>query len=160
MLEPESPVPGGREGATPEAPRHGDPTVFRAVLRGVGRRCPRCGDRDVFAGWFRVRDRCPRCGLRLEREEGGFLGAMTVNYAVTTMAWIVLLVLWLVLDLPDVHVLALTLVSIVFVGVLPFLFYRSSKTIWAAIDYLVFRSSPDYGRRDAADRASGNGGRF
>lgn len=85
---------------------------------------------------------------------------MTLNYTVTTMAWIVLLVIWLVLDLPEVHVLALMLTSLGLVGVFPLLFYRSSKTIWAAIDYLVYRSSPDYGRKDAADRAPGNGGRY
>ena len=38
--------------------------------------------RRLFTSWFRIRDRCPRCGLRLEREEGGFLGAMTMNYIV------------------------------------------------------------------------------
>jgi len=27
------------------------------------------------------------------------------------------------------------------------------------VDFLIYRTSPDYGSREAADRASGNGGR-
>ncbi|HEX9123801.1 MAG TPA: DUF983 domain-containing protein [Actinomycetota bacterium] len=160
MLEPDRGVPAGTDPRASHPARVADPPPLRAFLRGATRRCPRCGERDLFAGRFRIRDRCPRCQLHLEREEGGFLGAMTLNYTVTTMAWIVLLVIWLVLDLPEVHVLALMLTSLGLVGVFPLLFYRSSKTIWAAIDYLVYRSSPDYGRKDAADRAPGNGGRY
>ena len=135
------------------------PGTFAAVLRGARRRCPRCGGGHLFASGFRIRARCPRCGLRLEREEGGFLGAMTVNYAVTALVWLALLIVWLVVDLPDVHVAQLTVASIAVAIVVPLLFWRTSKAIWAAVDYLVFRSDPDYAAADAADRAEGNGGR-
>ena len=50
------------------------------------RSCPRCGARGLFDGILRIKPRCPRCGFRLEREEGGFLGAMTVNFAIVTTA--------------------------------------------------------------------------
>ena len=39
------------------------------------------------------------------------------------------------------------------------LFWPFSKTIWASVDYFVYRTSPDYISREAADHASGNGGR-
>ncbi len=113
----------------------------------------------MFVHWLRIRDRCARCRLRLEREEGGFLGAMTINYAVTTLAWVAFLVIWLLVDLPGVRVAPLTVASIVLVSVFPLVFYPVSKTLWAAVDYLVFRSSPDYAT-DPADRAEGNGGRY
>jgi uncharacterized protein (DUF983 family) len=113
----------------------------------------------LFTSWFKIRDRCPRCGLRLEREEGGFLGAMTINYMVTALVWLVVLVAWLILDLPDLHVPALTITSIAIAALVPLLFWPLSKTIWASVDYLIYRTSPDYGSREAADRASGNGGR-
>jgi uncharacterized protein (DUF983 family) len=132
----------------------------RALLRGLVRRCPRCGSGRLFRRWLKIREQCPRCGLRLEREEGGFLGAMTINYALTTLVWIVVLVVWLVVDLPDVRVATLTVVSIVLVGLLPLVFFPISKTIWAAVDYLVYRSSPDYAIRDPADRSRGNGGTY
>jgi len=146
-----------REGGSPPGR---DPSATRAMLRGLAKRCPRCGDRRVFVHWLKVAERCPRCGLRMEREEGGFLGAMTINYAVTTLVWVALLIVWLAIDLPKVSVLPLTVASVILVGVLPLVLYPFSKTTWAAIDYLVFRSDPDYASRDASDRSSGNGGRF
>jgi uncharacterized protein (DUF983 family) len=146
--------------AAPGPPARRDrPGALRALSRGAVRRCPRCGGRDLFASWFRIRARCPRCGLRLEREEGGFLGAMTVNYAVTAGVWLVLLIAWLVVDLPDVHVAELTIVSIGVAIVVPLLFWPFSKSIWAGVDYLVVRTDPGYAAAEAADRARGNGGR-
>jgi hypothetical protein len=93
----------------------------------------------------------------LEREEGGFLGAMVLSYTVTTGVWLVLLVVWLIVDLPHLHVGALTIASIAVAGLVPLLFWSFSKTIWASVDYLVYRSSPDYASLEAADRSNGNG---
>jgi uncharacterized protein (DUF983 family) len=132
-----------RDGSRP--PRHDPrnrPEVggFRAFVRGVARHCPRCGSGHLFASWFKIRERCPRCGFRLEREEGGFLGAMTINYTVTAVVWLAVFVVWLVLDLPDVHVLRLTIVSLAIAVVVPLLFWPFSKTLWAVVDYLVTES--------------------
>lgn len=151
-LEPErrSRVPG---------PSANEPGALAAFLRGARRRCPRCGGRGLFSGWFTIRERCPRCRLRLQREEGGFLGAMTINYVVTAGIWVVVLVVWLALDLPDVHVAALTIVSLAIAGLVPLLFFPFAKTIWTAVDYLVYRSTPEYAR-DATERSDGNGGRY
>jgi uncharacterized protein (DUF983 family) len=97
----------------PAPPTQGERRVgaMTVLFRGATRRCPRCGGRGLFAGPFTIRRTCPTCGLRLEREEGGFLGAMTINYSVTMLLWAVLLAVWLVVDLPEVHVVALTVVS-------------------------------------------------
>lgn len=84
---------------------------------------------------------------------------MTINYTITIMLWVALLVVWLALDLPDVHVAALTIVSLALVGLFPIAFWPFSKTLWAAIDYLIYRTDPSYPSTEAADRASGNGGR-
>ncbi|HZD16718.1 MAG TPA: DUF983 domain-containing protein [Actinomycetota bacterium] len=143
-----------------EPTRTHEPGATRAILRGAIRRCPRCGAGGLFEGWFKIRHRCPRCALRLEREEGGFLGAMTLNYVVTASGWLALLIAWLAIDLPEVNVAALLVSSLVLVTLLPLAFWPFSKTIWAALDFLVYRSSPDYVPRDAAERAPGNGGRF
>jgi uncharacterized protein (DUF983 family) len=114
----------------------------------------------LFRRWLKIRERCPRCGLRLEREEGGFLGAITINYGMTTLVWLVVFIAWLAVDLPDVHVLALTVTSVILAGLFPLVFYPFSKTIWTAVDYLVYRSEPDYRSRDPAERSSGNGGTY
>jgi hypothetical protein len=84
---------------------------------------------------------------------------MVVNYAVTAGIWLVLLVIWLVIDLPDVHVAELTIASIAVAIVVPLLFWPFSKAIWAGVDYLVYRTDPGYPSAEAADRARGNGGR-
>jgi uncharacterized protein (DUF983 family) len=139
--------------------RRGEPSATKAFVRGATKHCPRCGAGSLFSSWFTIREKCPRCGLRLEREEGGFLGAITLNYIATAVAWVALLVIWLIVDLPDLHVAALTIASIAVAVFVPLLFWPFSKTIWAAVDYLIYRTSPDYGSREAADRASGNGGR-
>ena len=152
-------TPGGARPQPGSAPHARIPGGFTVFVRGVTKRCPRCGSGRLFTSWFKIRDRCPRCGLRLEREEGGFLGAMTINYMVTALVWLVVLVAWLVVDLPNLHVPALTITSIAIAGLVPLLFWPLSKTIWASVDFLIYRTSPDYGSREAADRASGNGGR-
>lgn len=131
---------------------------MRVLLRGLTLRCPRCASRGLFDHPLRIRQRCPRCRLRLEREEGGFLGAMTLNFAATVAAWIVLLTIWLAADLPDLQVARLTAASIALMVLAPLALWSVTKTVWAAIDYLVYRSDPDHAARDAADRASGNGG--
>jgi len=147
------------EGAEARGPNARGPSGFTVFLRGATKRCPRCGSGRLFKSWFKIRDRCPRCGLRLEREEGGFLGAMTLNYLFTAVVWLVVLVVWLAMDLPDLHVPALTITSIAIAALVPLLFWPFSKTIWASVDFLIYRTSPDYGSREAADHASGNGGR-
>lgn len=84
---------------------------------------------------------------------------MVLSYAVTAGIWLALLVAWLIVDLPDLHVGELTIASIAVAGLVPLLFWPFSKTIWASVDYLIYRSSPDYASREAADRSSGNGGK-
>ena len=37
----------------------------KAVVNGLSRRCPCCGEGDIFEGYLRVRDQCEQCGLML-----------------------------------------------------------------------------------------------
>ena len=117
---------------------------MRTLARGVLRRCPRCGERDTFVSWFTMRTACPRCEWRFEKEEGGYLGAMVLNYIVAVGLWLVVLVVGLILTLPDVPVLTLTLASVAVLVLVPLAFYPRSKTIWAAVEYLVLRAEPGY----------------
>src|ERR1043166_2788411 len=59
------------------------PTRLQAILRGL---CPRCRvgkifSRSLFAGLPKMNDVCPSCGLKFEREQGYFLGALYMSYA-------------------------------------------------------------------------------
>jgi len=79
-------------------PRTPSPSRLRAIL---GRLCPRCRQGPIFQGsilWFTpMRERCPVCGLKYEREEGYFLGAMYISYAlaVPLLAGFLALFWWL-----------------------------------------------------------------
>jgi uncharacterized protein (DUF983 family) len=133
------PVPGSA--STPLFPEVG---ATKALLRGFRKRCPRCGARDTFVTWFQPRQTCPLCELRFAKEEGGFLGAMTLNYAVAIGLWLVVLIVAVVMTVPDVPVVPLLIMSaVVLIGV-PLWFYPRSKMIWAAVEFLVLRSEPEY----------------
>jgi uncharacterized protein (DUF983 family) len=115
-----------------------------ALARGFRKRCPRCEADRIFAGWLGLKERCPRCDLRFEKEEGGFLGAMTLTYCVAMAVWVVVLVVVLVATVPDVPVVPLVIASVAIMVVVPLIAYPSMKGVWAAIEYLVARSQPDY----------------
>jgi len=128
----------------PREPLWPEVGTIRVLARGALKRCPRCRARGIFCSWFRLREGCPRCDLRFQKEEGGYLGAITINYAVTIGAWLVLMAVALVATAPHVPVGPLLMASTFVVVGVPIAFYPTSKTIWAAVEYLVLRSDPDY----------------
>jgi uncharacterized protein (DUF983 family) len=138
--------------------RAGEPDALLALARGVMRQCPRCGRGKLFRRWFNYPKTCPRCGLRFEREEGAFLGSLTINYGVTGIVFFALLIGWMVATGGQVRLVPLVLASIAVVIVVPLLFYPFAKTIWAAIDFLIYRSDPSYAGWTESDGASGRGG--
>jgi hypothetical protein len=85
-------------------------------------------------------ERCPRCSLLFEREEGHWVGAMIVNFTVTEIVFVVVLVGGLLLTWPDVPWGGLTVVAVLVNLTVPVLFYPTSKTIWVGIDLLMHRS--------------------
>jgi uncharacterized protein (DUF983 family) len=121
------------------------------LWRGLRKRCPRCASGDQFLSWFALRRECPECAWRFEKETGGFLGAMTVNYAAAILLWLVVLVVGLILTVPDVPVVPLMVASIAVLVLVPLWFYPRSKMLWAAVEFLVLRSDPDYREPSARD---------
>lgn len=149
---------GSLEPGTPDPiPKPPFPEVSSTgvIVRGFRKRCPRCGERDTFVTWFQTRTACPRCDLRFAKEEGGFLGAMTLNYVVAIGIWLIVLAVGIILTVPDIAVAPLLVASaIVLIGV-PLWFYPRSKMIWAAVEFLVLRGTPEYRppvARDARQR--------
>jgi hypothetical protein len=80
----------------------------------------------------------------LQKEQGGFLGAMTLNYVASVAVWLAVLGIWLAITVPDVPITEMLIASMVLLIVVPIWFYPRSKGIWAAIEFLVLRSDPDY----------------
>ena len=112
------------------------------LARGTARRCPRCGERRIFASRFRLKERCPRCDLLFEREEGFWLGAYVINFGVGEGMVFVLLMVFLFAKVNNPHLaLAPWLIVGGLLGILlPILFFKNSRTIWAAIDLAMNRS--------------------
>jgi uncharacterized protein (DUF983 family) len=113
------------------------PGIPALLLRGLTKRCPWCGKGKLFCRWFTLPERCPRCGLRFEREEGAFLGSLAINFGVTSLAFISVLVTWIAFTLPDPPVALITVASVAIALTLPLVIYPFAKTTWAAIDILM-----------------------
>jgi uncharacterized protein (DUF983 family) len=110
------------------------PSAVQALLRGLRRRCPRCGEGPLFAGWNRLHEECPVCGLAFERRSGDTWFFMYMSTAgltgllVVTMFLLHPRVLW-------IGQLLVCLAAVALIGLsLP---YR--KGIAVALDYLLER---------------------
>ena len=110
----------------------------RLLVRGATRRCPRCGERDIFKGYFAMRDECPRCGLDLVREQGYYVGAMIVNIAAAELLAIVLIIIATIWTWPDIPVWEIVIIGVVVNLLFPIVFYPLTKTLWLAIDLAYF----------------------
>ena len=111
-------------------------TRGQILLRGLTHRCPNCGEKTLFkkGAWFELNRDCPHCGLKIERDEGFFLGSMSLNYGATVVGFISPL-----LVLACLHVVGFTtalIVAALGAIVLPIAFYRSSRSWWLASYYL------------------------
>lgn len=126
-----------RGNLAPGAASHPPPLPSRGTLlgRGLTRRCPRCGERDVFESWFRSRECCPRCHMRLNRGEHDFwIGAWMLNLVGVETVFALLLVALIVALWPDVPWPAITWAGVIGMIALPLLLFPVSRTLWLAID--------------------------
>lgn len=106
----------------------------RLLIRGLTRRCPRCGEWRIFNRFFAIKDACPRCGLDLVREEGYYVGAMTVNILVAELLTVFLIAVVTIWTWPNLPVNTLIFVAVGVNILIPVLFYPLTKTLWLAID--------------------------
>lgn len=75
---------------------------------------------------------CQVCDLKFEREQGYFLGAIYINYAVTVM---IMLTGFFILEYMTNVSLALQIILwCIFGALFPMFFYRYSKSLWLSID--------------------------
>ena len=126
------------------------PQVTRGqiIARGLTHRCPNCGARTLFrsGSLFELNPACPECGLRFERDEGFFLGSMSLNYGVTLVGFL-LPVLGLYLAGVISGLTAGILAAVGAIG-FPMLFYRSSRSWWLANYYLFLPHHLPANRRE------------
>ena len=112
-------------------------TRGQIIARGLANRCPNCGGRTLFkAGTLFELDRsCRDCGLKIEKDEGFFLGAMAINYGFTCVGLLTpVVILWYLGVLPGKVAIGLALGLSVLA---PLALYRSSRS-WQLMLYYYF----------------------
>jgi uncharacterized protein (DUF983 family) len=118
------------------------------LLRGFTGRCPNCGGRGIFAGITELKESCPTCRFSFVREEGYWVGAMSVIFALILVlfgAWFVggMLLTW-----PDVPWTPLLIGGLILNGIVPFALYGWSKAIWVGLDLTFSPARADEYRVD------------
>jgi DNA-directed RNA polymerase subunit RPC12/RpoP len=111
-------------------------TKGQIFTRGITHCCPNCGAKKLFKenSFFELNPECPDCGLKIERDEGFFLGSMSLNYGVTIVGFLVpVLLLYLAGVLSGIA--AAIIAGVGAIG-FPVLFYRSSRSWWLMSYYL------------------------
>ncbi len=107
-------------------------SALQGILHHV---CPRCRQGPIFRGWLAMHDTCPVCALKFNREQGYYIGAMYVSYALSIPP-----VLALVLIFWRLAGWSFTAAVIgAFVAYLPFVPFavRLSRVIWIYVDRAV-----------------------
>jgi uncharacterized protein (DUF983 family) len=112
-------------------------SALRAMLQQA---CPRCRlgkiyPSSIFLGFPKMNDRCAVCHLYFEREEGYFLGAMIVDYALAmVMTTIVGAILW---GLTRWSFEKLSIVAIlIFLPAVPVV-TRLGRVLWIYLDQFI-----------------------
>ncbi|MCF7689250.1 MAG: DUF983 domain-containing protein [Cephaloticoccus sp.] len=131
-------------------------TRIQIIARGLGNCCPNCGQRTLFrvGTWFETNQECPSCGLKIERDEGFFLGSLSLNYGVTLVGFLTPVAL-----LAYNEIIGTTL-AIILAGVgsivFPALFYRSSRSWWLMNYYFFFPHHLPANQRAVQDHEDDN----
>ncbi|MGH9497517.1 MAG: DUF983 domain-containing protein [Terriglobales bacterium] len=111
--------------------------------------CPRCRSarmfrRSIFLGFPKMHERCPVCDLKFEREEGYFLGAMYIDYALALIVIVGLaFLLWLATtwSFEKITVWAILL----FLPLAPAL-TLFSRVLWIYLDWAIDPIVPNAGQ--------------
>ncbi len=100
--------------------------------------------RSIFLGFPKMHERCPVCDLKFEREEGYFLGAMYIDYALALIVIVGLaFLLWLATtwSFEKITVWAILL----FLPLAPAL-TLFSRVLWIYLDWAIDPIVPNAGQ--------------
>lgn len=125
------------------------------VARGLTLRCPNCGSRSLFEAGrpLRLNRQCPNCQLPFERDEGSFLGAIALNYGITTVAFLMPVLVGYLLSWYSG--LTASIVALIGSLLVPLLIYRPSRSWWLMNYYLVLPQHLPANQSSDLDREPG-----
>jgi len=105
------------------------------LLRTWHKRCPQCGQGELFLRWARLRERCEVCGLVYRREPGSELGSVTLSTLVNTvLAALLFLGIWALTDWGPWVGLSVSAPLMVAVS---YALLPASMSVWVAVEYLT-----------------------
>lgn len=108
-----------------------NPLARVALLRGLRKRCPRCGMGRLFSGFMRPRSHCESCGLPLGDRPGDTWGFWVIGDRIFIIVPMALLYLGFTPERLWARVLFLALVLIPLIATMPHRF-----GVCLAIDYI------------------------
>lgn len=118
-------------------------TTSRVVRRGLLRRCPLCGSRGIFEGWFQQVERCPRCNYPTTRVEDQWIGSLGMNIIVSFTLLLGVIAVGFAVTYPDPPVGVLLVAAVSVAGLFPVFFFPISRSLWSAIDLAMRPPDPD-----------------
>lgn len=108
------------------------------ILRGLSRRCAFCGHNKIFDSWFKLKERCPNCGHKFHQEEGFYIGAFAINFAITEGLLLLCLIPYILISAANpqsqTNVVPFASAALTAAIVGPVLFFPIARTLWIAID--------------------------
>ena len=123
-------------GEEQQPPREGNRVDWRSVLRRViARRCPRCGQGELFQSRMRLAPTCATCGLLYRREDGAMTGQMYLSAVVTEIfAVLIVFAVFFGTDLGPVASIALGLPVVVLFS---YWFLPRGMALWVGVEFLT-----------------------
>ncbi len=113
----------------------------RLLVRGLRKRCPRCGEGRLFARWYTLHDRCASCRLDYDAANGDTWAFMYMSTAFLTGGIIVGMLLTTPPRVWTARLLVFPIALVVVVGSLPF-----RKGVAIAFEFFIeqrTRTAPD-----------------
>jgi uncharacterized protein (DUF983 family) len=107
---------------------------FTPLARGLKGQCPNCGSRGVHDGLWELQDACPSCRHTFLREDGYWVGAMTVLMALIIFFFFLAFAVGVLLTWPDVPWTTVAYATIGVNALVSLLAYGWAKTIWVGLD--------------------------
>lgn len=104
------------------------------MLRGLGLRCPVCGQSSIVQSPFNIKHHCNSCAALFKREDGFFVGAIAINVVTTEF---VIIAVYAVCLIAFGYFPSIITILLVMALLFPIAFYHHSWSLWLSLDHFV-----------------------